>query len=171
MQMKHILSHISKMSCSLKYAPKDKIFKSSLNKTSQGWRQIGGKKIYARSIWEANYARYLEFLKKHKKIIDWEHEPKTFWFEGIKRGCVSYKPDFKVSQLDGSIIWYEVKGFYDSKSLTKKKRFEKYFPEEKLFFIDKKWFTNNNKQLSSLIPDWEKGSNRQNIYKQSKKIT
>src|ERR1700751_1727687 len=70
-------------------------------------------------------------IKKHHKILDWEHEPKTFWFEGIKRGCVSYKPDFRVIELNGSSIWYEVKGYYDTKSITKHKRFAKYFPEEK----------------------------------------
>jgi hypothetical protein len=137
--------------------------------TSQAWREIGGKKIFARSIWEANYSRYLEFLKQHKKILDWEHEPKTFWFEGIKRGCVSYKPDFQVFNLDGTWVWYEVKGYYDAKSLTKHKRFQKYFPEEKLILIDKNWFSRNNRQLCGLIPGWEKGSDRQNIFKQSKK--
>jgi|SRR6185295_2360069 len=138
--------------------------------TSQDWREIGGKKCFFRSCWEANYARYLEFLKQHKKILDWEHEPKTFWFDGIKRGCVSYKPDFQVFDLDGTWVWHEVKGYYDAKSITKHKRFAKYFPDEKLIVIDKKWFSRNNKQLSGLIPGWEKGSSRQNIYKQSKKI-
>ncbi len=136
---------------------------------SQAWREIGNKKIFARSIWEANYARYLEFLKQHKKILDWEHEPKTFWFEGIKRGCVSYKPDFQVFDIDGSWVWHEVKGYLDNKSITKHKRFKKYFPEEKLFIIDKTWFSRNSKQLSGLISGWEKGIYRQNILNKVKK--
>src|SRR4030042_269614 len=43
-----------------------------------GWREIGGKKKYYRSRWEANYARYLEFLKVNGEINGWEHKPKTF---------------------------------------------------------------------------------------------
>ena len=137
---------------------------------SQDWREIGGKKKYFRSHWEANYGLYLEFLKNHKQILDWEHEPKTFWFKGINRGCVSYKPDFQVFNLDGTWVWYEVKGYYDAKSITKHKRFAKYFPEEKLFIIDSKWFSRNAKQLSGLITGWEKGSYRQILQNKVKKL-
>lgn len=129
--------------------------------STQSWRTIGDQKIFARSIWEANYGRYLEFLRTHNKIKSWEHEPKTFWFEGIKRGCVSYKPDFKVTDLSDSVTWYEVKGFYDAKSKTKIKRFEKYYPKEKLILIDKTWFAKNNIMLRGLISGWEIGSSRQ----------
>lgn len=138
--------------------------------SSQAWREIGDKRIYARSKWEANYGRYLEFLKKHKQIRDWQHEPTTFWFEGIRRGCVSYKPDFLIVNTDGTHSWCEVKGYYDQKSITKISRFKKYFPNENLFLIDKKWFSANSKKLSGLIEGWEKGSYRQKYAKQSKKI-
>lgn len=43
-----------------------------------GWREVGGKRIYARSRWEANYARYLELLKTSGEIAEWEHEPERF---------------------------------------------------------------------------------------------
>ena len=121
----------------------------------QGWRVIGGKRAYFRSRWEANYARYLEYQKNQKWILDWEHEPKTFWFDKIKRGSVSYLPDFKVISLDGSYRWVEVKGWMDSRSRTKIKRFRKYFPAEKLDVIDGKWYQNNKNKLRLLIPDWE----------------
>ena len=90
-----------------------------------GWREIGGKRKYFRSRWEANYARYLEFLKQNKQVLDWAHEPEVFWFEGIKRGCVSYLPDFKVTYIDNAVEYHEVKGWMDDRSKTKMKRMEK----------------------------------------------
>jgi hypothetical protein len=96
--------------------------------TKAGWREIGGKRNYYRSMWEANYARYLEYLKRHHLIMDWEYEPVTFWFESIKRGVRSYKPDFRVTDSDGAVVYHEVKGFMDTKSATKLKRMSKYYP-------------------------------------------
>lgn len=122
--------------------------------TQAAWREIGGKRKYFRSAWEANFARHLEFLKSHKKIADWEHEPKTFWFEGIKRGTVSYKPDFFVIYPDKTTEWYEVKGYLDKKSKTKIFRFMKYFPNEKLTVIDAAWF--RSCKTKNFINDWEK---------------
>ncbi len=104
------------------------------------WVTIDDKDYYFRSRWEAKYAKHLAFLKKIKDIQDWEHEPQTFWFEGIKRGVVSYLPDFKVIKNDGTHYWVEVKGFMDKKSATKLKRMKKYFPNEEVKLIDKRWF-------------------------------
>lgn len=120
-----------------------------------GWRTVGGIKAYFRSRAEANYARYLQYLKEQGQIKDWLHEPATFWFMEIKRGCRSYKPDFEVIQFDGTRIWYEVKGYYDSKSLTKIKRFRKYYPFEKLEVIDGSFFKKNKNKLKMLLKDWE----------------
>ena len=121
-----------------------------------GWREIGGKRKYFRSRWEANYARYLEFLKCNNQIKEWNHEPKVFWFEGIKRGCVSYLPDYGVELNDGTIEYHEVKGWMDDRSKTKIKRMGIYFPKTILKIIDGKWFknfiSNNNHKL---IKDWE----------------
>lgn len=121
-----------------------------------GWREIGGQKIYARSRWEANYARFLEFLKERGEIANWEHEPETFWFEAIKRGCRSYLPDFRVTQKTGEIEYHEVKGWMDSRSKTKIKRMKKYHPSVKLILIQAKWFNDaERKKLSAVIPGWE----------------
>lgn len=124
-------------------------------KIASAWRKIGDKEKYYRSAWEANMARWLQYQKEKGWILDWEHEPKTFWFPGIKRGCVSYKPDFCVYKLDGSCEWVEVKGYFDSKSLTKIKRFRKYFPDETLKVVDQEFFKKNNAKLSLLVKDWE----------------
>lgn len=123
----------------------------------QGWRVIGSQSKYYRSRWEANYARYLEFLKVNGVIYDWLHEPQTFWFDEIKRGCVTYLPDFKIIEKDGSHHWVEVKGWMDDRSKTKLSRFKKYYPNEKLRVVDAKWFKENNRKMQGLIPTWEAG--------------
>ncbi len=119
------------------------------------WRDIGGIKKYYRSKWEANYARYLEFLKINGNISFWEHEPETFWFEKIKRGTRSYLPDFKVTNNDGSIEYHEVKGWMDDRSKTKLSRMKKYYPEIKLILIDAKQYKLIEKQMSKIVPLWE----------------
>ena len=117
----------------------------------QDWAEIGGKRNFYRSRWEYRYALYLEFMKKHKHIVEWEHEPKTFWFEGIKRGTNNYKPDFRVVFPSGNDEWIEVKGYMDSKSATKIKRMAKYHPDVKLRVIGKEWFKENGSKLKNII--------------------
>lgn len=119
------------------------------------WREIGGTRKYYRSRWEANYARYLESLKLNGEIKNWEHEPETFWFEGIKRGCVSYLPDFRVTLIDGSIEYHEVKGWMDDKSKTKIKRMAKYHPNVKLIVIDAKKYRSLERSVKKNIEGWE----------------
>ena len=96
----------------------------------QGWREVAGRRIYFRSLWEWRVAKHLQMLKDLGIILEWEHEPKTFWFLAIKRGVRSYLPDFRVTKPDGSHYWIEVKGHLDRKSVTKLKRMAKYYPEE-----------------------------------------
>ena len=126
-------------------------------KGSAGWREIGGKKKYFKSMWEANYARWLEWQKIHEQIQDWMFEPRTFWFEGIRRGCTNYKPDFWILENNDDHHWVEVKGWMDPKSITKIKRFNKYFGHERLFIVDKEWFNQFNPKLKIIIKDWEVG--------------
>lgn len=120
-----------------------------------GWREIGGKRKYFRSKWEANYARYLEWLKEHNQIKEWQHENKTFWFDGIKRGCRSYLPDFEITNNNGTIEYHEVKGWYDDRSKTKTKRMAKYYPEVKLIIIFQKQYNDIKNKVGMLIKDWE----------------
>jgi len=124
------------------------------SRCKHGWHQVGDQEIFARSLWESNYAYYLEWLRKNGAIQFWEHEPETFWFEGIKRGVCSYLPDFKVVENNGDVIYHEVKGWMDKKSITKLKRMKKYHPTVKLFLADSKWFAQNIKKLSGLVTGW-----------------
>lgn len=119
------------------------------------WREISGKRFYARSLWEANYAFYLEFLKRQNLILDWEHEPKTFWFEAIRRGVRSYLPDFAVLSMGNEIEYHEVKGYMDCKSNTKLKRMAKYYPETKVILIRKKEYNEIKNKLAPMIFGWD----------------
>lgn len=120
-----------------------------------GWRTIGTEKKFYRSRWEANYARLLEWGKNNNVIADWKHEPKTFWFDGIKRGCVSYLPDFWVLKPDGTEEYHEVKGWMDDRSKTKLKRMKKYHPNVVLVLIDAKKYKEISSEFSRLIEGWE----------------
>lgn len=131
-----------------------KIRKTNL-KWEAGWREIGVNKKYYRSRWEANYARYLEWLRSKGHIKDWKHESAVFWFKGIKRGCLSYLPDFEITNTNDSSEFHEVKGWMDSRSKTKIKRMKKYHPEVKLVIIDKKIYYEIKSKLSKLIHGWE----------------
>lgn len=120
-----------------------------------GWREVGGKRKYFRSRWEANYARYLEWLRSLGQLQDWEHEPKTFWFEGIRRGTRSYLPDFRVTENDGSIHYIEVKGWMDSRSKTKLKRMARYHPDVDLRLVDSGAYRTLCEQVRGIINGWE----------------
>jgi len=119
------------------------------------WREIGGLRKYYRSRWEANYARYLQWLLENKQIQKWEHEPQTFWFEGIKRGVMSYLPDFRIIENDGSVVFHEVKGWMDDRSKTKIKRMAIYYPNVKLIVIDSKLYKSLEKKAKLFVKDWE----------------
>lgn len=120
-----------------------------------GWRVVGGRRVYFRSIWEANWARYLQVLVDQKRILGWEHEPKTFWFDGVRRGVVSYKPDFRVTLLDGRRVWHEVKGWMDHRSQLALKRFARHYPEETMRVIDATAYKKAKSWGQVRIPDWE----------------
>lgn len=120
-----------------------------------GFRQDLG--MYFRSAWESNVGRYLNFLKEHGAIENWEYETEEFWFEGIKRGTRSYKPDFKVVSKSGVEFW-EVKGFMDAHSQTQLNRMKKYYPHITIHVIGKKEYTAIAKKVSGIIPGWERAN-------------
>lgn len=122
-----------------------------------GWREVGGKRCYFRSRWEANYARYLQWLVDQGEIKGWEYEPETFWFENIKRGVRSYLPDFRITENDGRQVYHEVKGWMDSRSRTTLKRMKKYYPDVPLVLIDSKIYKAIQRDVRAIVPDWEIG--------------
>jgi Protein of unknown function (DUF1064) len=119
-------------------------------RSKQGWVEVGGKRCFFRSKMEVRYAAVLEMFKKGGAIREWEYEPKVFWFKGILRGVNNYKPDFRVTQLNGFVEYHEVKGFMDRKSRTKLKRMKKYFPGVVVRLIDQAWFKANSRNIPKL---------------------
>ena len=140
---------------------------NSYSRTKSGKRKDLDNTFF-RSKAEANYARFLKFSK-----IEFEYESKIFIFDGIRKGNVSYTPDFYIKKEDKYI---EFKGWLDAKSITKLKRYKKYYPLEfsrmaivkqglnekdlnKLLAIGFKYSQIHDykdvQKLARLIPNWE----------------
>lgn len=123
-------------------------------------RGRGGKRAdlnnrYFRSRWEANWARYLNWLQSIGEIKMWDFEPETFEFKGIKRGSRFYTPDFRVVNKDGRVEFHEIKGYMDPRSQTKLKRMAKYYPNVKVLLIDKTQYAAVKSKVSAFCPGWE----------------
>lgn len=128
-------------------------YPNSSKRSNIGTREDLG--LFVRSSWEANYARYLNWLIEQGEIEKWEYEVDTFEFEPIKRGTRFYTPDFKIFNNDGSVEYHEVKGYMDSKSKTKLKRMAKYYPDIEIVLIDKDVYYSIASQCKNLIENWE----------------
>jgi predicted nuclease of restriction endonuclease-like RecB superfamily len=106
-------------------------------------------------MWEANYARYLNWLVEQNQIRGWEFEAEVFVFHGVTRGAHTYRPDFKVQEVDGRIVYHEVKGWMDGPSKTRLKRMKKYYPEVEVIVIGEGEYKAIAKWCKALIPEWE----------------
>jgi hypothetical protein len=122
--------------------------------------------LNVRSNWEANFVRVLNGYD-----IKFEFEPTVFSFP-IKRGTKGYTPDFFINKTGE---WVEIKGYLDTKSKVKLKRFKRYYPKEfeKLICIISKYskdarefmeelevpvviyYEDIRTEYSSLILNWE----------------
>lgn len=131
---------------------------NAYSRTLKGFRDDIG--IFTRSAWEANYARYLNFLieNKNSTIVRWEYEPETFWFEKIRRGCRSYKPDFKVYLSDGGIEYHEVKGWMNPRSKTALNRMRIYHSDIKIVLVDQFAYKAIAREMQFIVPNWEGAS-------------
>jgi hypothetical protein len=98
--------------------------------------------IFFRSSWEANYARYLNFLG-----VNWQYEPCTFQLSE----AVSYTPDFKLD--DGTFV--EVKGWWTDKGKRKVELFKIVHSELMLRIIDRTEYNKIMKSYKGLINTWE----------------
>jgi hypothetical protein len=155
-----------------KVLPGNKPFRSKIGKR----KDLNN--LFVRSGWEADQLRFFNYKKEELGIARVDYEPTdfTFWQFGVKRGTVSYTPDFKITYVDGSYIWCECKGgFLKPSDKTRIRRFQKYYPEEAklltaitpgpntktaLFFkgLNVKilyYFPDLKKQYRDIIPFWE----------------
>lgn len=135
-------------------AVKTKVVKGARTKRSYGGKRPDLGNVYFRSRWEANYARYLNWLISVGQIHSWKFEPDTFEFP-VKRGNRFYTPDFKIENNDGTTEYHEIKGWMDKDSATKLKRMKIHHPTIKVVVIDKPQYKALSKQASSFIPGWE----------------
>ena len=128
---------------------------SNYTRTKGGHREDLNNQFF-RSSWEANYARYLNLLQKMGVVDYWKFEPKTFWFEGIRRGTVSYRPDFEVKYKgDKTSRYVEIKGWERPKDRTKAARMARYYPDVLLEKVGAKQYYNLQNKWASAIPNWE----------------
>jgi hypothetical protein len=125
------------------------------NQASRGCRADLGN-IYFRSKHEANYARYLEWLRSRGEIDAWEYEAETFWFEAIRRGTRSYTPDFKIWPQNAGVPYFvEVKSWMDRKSATKLRRMKRYYPDVRVELVDRAAHAELARKLGRVIAGWE----------------
>jgi hypothetical protein len=108
-----------------------------------------------RSAWEANWARYLNWLLEQGQIIDWDYECQEFEFEKVKRGHRFYLPDFKVTNLDGSVEFHEIKGYMDDRSRVKLERMARYYPDVVVKLIDRDAYKSIAREFKRRLPGWE----------------
>lgn len=116
----------------------------------RGWSTVGEKHCFFRSSWEANYARYLQWLKEADEIVDWAHEPETLWL-----GSTGYIPDFRVKECDGSTTYHEVKGFMDYRSRSKLALLAKRYPAIDLRLVTQREYFAIEKQFSAYVEGWQ----------------
>ena len=92
---------------------------------------IGGKICHFRSQLEYKWAQYLQVLKDHGAIVDWEFEPHAFDFQGkgYKKGPFTYLPDFLIFDGVGH-YWQECKGYHDGDTNSKLRRMAECEPKE-----------------------------------------
>lgn len=115
----------------------------------RGEYAVGDKTLYFRSKWEANYALYLEFLKKNGDIKDWTYEPLPFYEFPIRHGTTRYLPDFRVDTKEGVYYLVEVKGY--TQGMVKIRRMAKYFPKIKIEIVDSKSYNDLKKKLGKAL--------------------
>ena len=143
-------------SCSTTYhlAKEEKDYNVTKDRQSKSGKREDLGNRYFRSSWEANYARYLNWLIEKGEIRSWEYESETFEFP-VKRGNTRYLPDFKVTNNNNSVEYHEVKGYMTNDSRVKLNRMAKYYPDVKLILIDAPIYEDLSRQLKHLIPNWE----------------
>lgn len=110
---------------------------------------------FFRSAWEANYARYLNLIKRRGIVRSWKYEPRTFWFKRIKRGVRSYTPDFLVTRPNGTRYYVEIKGWMDPRSKTKIDRLRRYYPKIELCVVGRAEYRVIQENFAGAIQLWE----------------
>jgi hypothetical protein len=113
---------------------------------------------FFRSRYEANYARYLNYLIENNRdnVISWQYEPEKFAFKDNGYGIKAYTPDFKVFFSDSHYEYHEVKGWDYPKGIRARELFCKYYPKLTLVLISEDFFNRLHKEgIEKIITGWE----------------
>jgi hypothetical protein len=129
-------------------------------KNQNGRRSKVGKRedlngLFVRSSWEANYARYLNYLIETHEIINWDYEIDKFIITNWAGKQKFYIPDFKIIKTDMSIEYHEVKGYMDKDSQYKLDKMNTEHPDVKLILVNKQSYRQLETQYKDIIPKWE----------------
>jgi len=100
---------------------------AKLSKVKRGKRKDIHPSYVFRSATEANFARILE-----KENLKWKFEEQVFPFFGYERKPFQYIPDFEITKGSKRFKkgWYEIKGWLNSESRSRLRRFKIVHPEE-----------------------------------------
>lgn len=99
-------------------------------------------KCFFRSTWEANYARYLNYIG-----VKWKYEPITYNLANNK----TYTPDFLLE--DGTIV--EIKGWLTKQGKEKLNAFTKEYPNVTVIIVTRKEYNEIKKNYQFEIEKWE----------------
>jgi len=98
------------------------------------WGTFDGKSIKFRSKAEYNWALYCQFRKELDPkddgyLREWGYELQRIEFDGNDRAPRSYLPDFWITEAGGRVHIEEVKGFLDSPTRSKCRKWFNERPE------------------------------------------
>lgn len=87
------------------------------------YKDVRGREHVFKSTWELKYAKHMD-----ESGLTWDYEPTKF---GLPR-CQCYTPDFRVELDGGGVVYREVKGWLDEKSMDRVEEFIGRYPKVKL---------------------------------------
>lgn len=113
--------------------------------------------IYFRSSWEANVARWLEWMKACGSVKAWKYEPESFpvVIDGKRR---RYVPDFRIDWAGTLVEYLEVKGRMDARSEAKLKAMKNQHPCVRLRLLDAAGYRTMARETGPQFPTWESGN-------------
>lgn len=100
---------------------------------------------YVRSRWEANFCRVLKTID-----IDYKYEFITFVLTDEQK-TIRYTPDIYIANN----LFFEIKGWWDYKSVLKRTLMEKQFPNINIIYIDEKEYKKITLKYKKLLSEWE----------------
>ena len=110
------------------------------------------------SNYEYNYAQYLDYLLRHKKIKYWFRNTTRLPLSRkiVCRGRVlkTYTPDFWIITNKDKLELHEVKGWMNDRSIKIINQLKKDYKDIKTVIIDKREMLKLQNKYKSVLKDW-----------------